>query len=83
MHEQNGLSDKAKGLKLGLYKHFKGNQYQVLGVCKHSETQEEMVVYQKLYGDYTWCVRPLSMFLENVERDGYSGPRFAFVGQNR
>lgn len=63
-------------LKPGLYRHFKGNKYRLLCVAKHSETQEEMVVYQALYGDMGIWVRPASMWNEQVERDGYSGPRF-------
>ncbi len=67
------------GLKLGIYRHFKGNEYKVIGVAKHSETQEEFVVYQALYGEYGLWVRPLKMFTEEVEKDGYKGPRFVWV----
>ena len=63
-------------LKPGLYRHFKGNLYRLLYVAKHSETLEEMVVYQALYGEQGIWVRPASMWNEQVERDGYSGPRF-------
>ena len=63
-------------LKPGLYRHFKGNLYKLLYVAKHSETQEEMVVYQALYGEMGIWVRPASMWNEHVDRDGYSGPRF-------
>ena len=62
--------------KPGLYRHFKGNQYRLLYVAKHSETLEPMVVYQALYGDQGIWVRPASMWSERVERDGYCGPRF-------
>ena len=68
-------------IKLGKYQHYKGNFYQVLGVARHSETTEEMVMYQALYEfgkDVVW-VRPLSMFLESVEFDGKIVPRFRFV----
>ncbi|OGI93576.1 hypothetical protein A3A03_00400 [Candidatus Nomurabacteria bacterium RIFCSPLOWO2_01_FULL_40_18] len=68
-------------IKLGKYKHFKGKDYEVLGVAKHSETREELVVYKKLYDDHAMCVRPLAMFLENVERDDYKGPRFEYIGK--
>jgi hypothetical protein len=73
-------------LKPGIYKHFKGKSYEVIALARHSETQEEMVVYKALYDhekygkDSIW-VRPLKMFLEHVERDGYSGPRFSYVGK--
>ena len=60
----------------GRYRHFKGNEYQVLGVARHSETEEEMVVYRALYGDGGLWVRPAAMWTERVERDGYCGPRF-------
>lgn len=58
------------------YKHFKGMEYLVLHIAKHSETLEDMVVYQALYGEYGIWVRPLSMFLEQVERDGKIINRF-------
>jgi hypothetical protein len=58
------------------YKHFKGKKYLVLHVAKHSETLEEMVVYQALYGEYGIWVRPLDMFLEKIERDGIVFNRF-------
>ena len=64
-------------LKPGLYRHFKGRMYRLLHVAKHSETLEEMVVYQALYGAQGIWVRPASMWSEHVERDGYSGPRFS------
>lgn len=64
----------------GLWKHFKGNLYRVMYVALHSESGEEMVVYQALYGQRGMWVRPASMWLEHVERDGYSGPRFVRLG---
>jgi hypothetical protein len=63
----------------GLYRHYKGPEYRVFGVAKHSETEEEVVVYQALYGEFGLWVRPLSMFLESVEVDGEPVPRFALV----
>jgi hypothetical protein len=63
----------------GLYQHYKGPQYRVFSVARHSETEEEVVFYQALYGDYGFWVRPLSMFLESVEVDGEQVPRFALV----
>ncbi len=73
------LSEEAKKLKPGIYKHFKGGMYRVLHVARDSEDRErELVVYQSLDRGGVW-VRPLKMFIEEVERDGYKGPRFAFV----
>ena len=66
-------------LKLGKYRHFKGGEYQLLGIAHHSETMELMVVYQALYGAQGLWVRPAAMWTENVDRDGYHGPRFIFI----
>jgi hypothetical protein len=66
-------------LQPGLYRHYKGQEYRVLGVAKHSETEEELVFYQALYGEYGLWARPLSMFLESVEVDSERVPRFALV----
>lgn len=66
-------------LKPGRYRHFKGNEYEVVGVAKHSETLEPMVVYRALYGEGGLWVRPLSMWSEHVEREDYSGPRFVYI----
>lgn len=68
-----------QSIRPGIYRHFKGIEYELLYIAKHSETEEPMVVYRALYGDGGVWVRPLSMWTEHVERDGYSGPRFAFV----
>ena len=68
-------------IKIGKYRHFKGNEYEVLGIASHSETLEPMVVYRALYGEGGLWVRPASMWLERVEREGYSGPRFTWVGE--
>lgn len=67
-------------LKLGKYRHFKGNEYEVIGVAKHSETEEAMVVYRTLYGDLDLWVRPLDMFLGEKEVDGQMIARFEYVG---
>ena len=64
----------------GRYRHFKGNEYRLLFVATHSETREPMVVYQALYGEKGLWVRPAAMWTERVERDGYSGPRFRYLG---
>lgn len=63
-------------IKAGIYQHFKGGKYEVLGVANHTETKEEFVVYKALNGDGQLWARPLKMFLENVEKEGYKGPRF-------
>ena len=68
-------------MKKGIYKHFKGNSYEVLGVAKHSETLEEMVVYKALYGDGDIWVRPLKMWDETVEYNGQNVKRFTYVGE--
>jgi hypothetical protein len=66
-------------LKKGIYRHYKGNEYEVLMVAKHSETEEEMVVYRALYGEYGVWVRPLTMFMEKVEVNGEMVERFKFL----
>ena len=68
-------------IKPGKYRHFKGNEYELIGVAKHSETLEPMVVYRPLYGEGGLWVRPAAMWLEQVERDGYCGPRFQYIGE--
>lgn len=66
-------------LQPGLYRHYKGPEYRVLGVARHSESEEEVVVYQALYGEFGLWVRPLAMFTGEVELDGERVPRFALV----
>lgn len=61
----------------GIYRHYKGNLYQVLHLARHSETEEWLVVYRALYDDFGVWVRPLAMFTETVEIDGKTVPRFA------
>ena len=66
-------------VKPGKYRHFKGKEYRVIGTARHSETLEEMVVYEALYGDGGLWVRPASMWDEQVNRPEYCGPRFIWV----
>ena len=61
----------------GIYRHYKGQRYRVLGVAHHSETEEALVIYQALYGERGLWVRPMRMFNESVELNGQSVPRFA------
>lgn len=68
-------------IKPGRYRHFKGKEYEVLGVARHSETEEELVVYRALYGDFGLWVRPVSMWNETVERDGKTFRRFTYIGE--
>ena len=67
-------------VKIGRYRHYKGKEYSVIGVARHSETEEELVVYRQEYGDHGLWVRPRSLFLETVEVDGQSVPRFEYLG---
>ena len=68
-------------IKMGKYRHFKGNEYEVLCVAKHSETLEEMVVYRALYGEGGVWVRPAAMWEEEIERDGKKFKRFEYIGE--
>ena len=70
-----------EALPLGKYRHFKGNEYRLLTIGLSSETTEPLCIYQALYGQQLIWVRPVSMWAEQVERDGYSGPRFAYIGE--
>ena len=69
-------------VKKGIYKHFKGNMYEVLDIASHSETEEPYVVYRTLYGDHSLWIRPLAMFDECVEREGKTVKRFEFVEES-
>lgn len=68
-------------IKLGRYRHFKGNEYEVVGIAKDSETLEAVVVYRALYGEHGLWVRSARMFSETIERDGRTLPRFAYIGE--
>ena len=72
-----------ESIKHGRSRHFKGKEYEVLGVARHSETEEELVVYRALYGDFGLWVRPVSMWNETVERDGKTFRRFTYIGDRR
>lgn len=67
--------------KQGIYRHYKGNLYRVIAVCRHTETLEELVFYQSLYGNYEFWARPVSMFCSDIEIDGKTMPRFTFVSE--
>lgn len=68
-------------IKLGRYRHFKGMEYEVIGIANHSETLEKMVVYRALYGNREIWVRPIEMWNETVERDGKVFQRFTYIGE--
>ena len=68
-------------IKLGRYRHFKGNEYEVIAIAKHSETTEDYVVYKALYGNGGMWVRPASMWNETIERDGATYKRFTYIGE--
>ena len=70
-------------IKIGRYRHFKGNEYDVLYLAKHSETLEPMVVYRALYGEHGVWVRPAKMWNETVERDGTTYLRFTYIGESK
>ena len=69
-------------MKKGKYRHFKGGEYEVHGVARHSETGEQLVVYTPLYGEGGLWVRPLAMFEELVHRDGRDRPRFQLITES-
>lgn len=69
-------------IKPGRYRHFKGNEYKLLYIARHSETLEEMVVYQALYGEYGIWVRPASMWNEMLEHQGKTVRRFEYIGED-
>jgi hypothetical protein len=66
-------------LKIGRYRHYKGNEYEVIGVAKHSEDETELVVYRPLYGERSLWVRPIEMFTETLEIQGVDTPRFLYI----
>lgn len=72
-----------KQIPLGKYRHFKGREYEVLGIATHSETLEPMVVYKQLYDDGAVWVRPAVMWLEQVIYHGKTVPRFTYLGEDK
>ena len=70
----------APNLPKGKYQHFKGQYYQVLHIARHSETDNYLVIYQKLYDDYSIWARPYEMFVEEIEREGKRIKRFSYIG---
>ena len=74
------LSPEAQSIHInGIYEHYKGPHYKVYHIARHSETLEELVVYQSLYGNYEMWVRPVKMFVEKVTIDGHTVPRFKLI----
>ena len=73
------MTQQLQSIPQGIYRHYKGSLYQVLHVAKHSETEEELVVYRCLYGEYDVWVRPLAMFTESIEVNGKEVPRFELI----
>ena len=69
-------------IPIGRYRHYKGKEYEVIGVARHSETEEEFVVYRTCYGNFDLWIRPKSMFLETVSVNGVERPRFRYIGEN-
>ncbi|ABM04985.1 hypothetical protein DUF1653 [Psychromonas ingrahamii 37] len=70
-----------KEIKLGQYRHYKGGLYRVENIATHSENEEKMVVYRPQYGEQALWVRPLDMFVEEIEIEGKKQPRFLFIGE--
>lgn len=81
LHSQAHMPD--DHIPLGRYRHYKGREYEVIGEARHSETEEWVVVYRCLYGDYSLWVRPKVEFTEAVELSGEMIPRFAYIGPAR
>jgi len=73
---------KERFMRPGRYRHYKGKDYEVIGLATHSETEESLVVYRTLYGNFDLWVRPQAMFEETVEVDGKAYPRFTFINED-
>jgi hypothetical protein len=76
---ENSLPPLPAEPRAGRYRHYKGQEYRVIGLARHSETREPLVVYQALYGEHGLWVRPAAMFVETVELAGRREPRFALL----
>ena len=72
-----------QNLKPGIYRHFKGGEYELIGLVTHSETMEKMVLYRALYGEKALWVRPAAMWTETVEQGGLLMRRFAYIGERK
>lgn len=84
MGKRRGESGKSTGkLRLGRYRHYRGNMYEVIGTAKHGHTLEDMVIYRSIGKSYDdqLLVRPLELFTEKVEIEGRNVPRFSYVGE--
>ena len=77
----NNSKQDASTLRPGIYRHYKGNLYEVLASVRHSETREAMTLYRALYGEYGLWVRPTAMFAEEITFNGVRQPRFAWIGE--
>lgn len=66
--------------KVGRYRHYKGKEYELIGIAKNSETLEDFVIYRALYGDYQLWIRPKEMFFEQLQKDGREFSRFEYIG---
>jgi len=71
-----------QAIKKGRYRHYKGQEYEIIAIAKHTETEEYLVVYRALYGDYAIWVRPQEMFFGTVQVDGHEVPRFEYIGRS-
>lgn len=83
MKPEPKYSKEARALKIGRYRHYKGGEYEIMGVAYHSDTGRELVVYRALYGTHCLFVRSLKVFVQNVKWQGKKVPRFRYLGKNK